>query len=169
MNWTLETRRIDELLEHEKNPRILTKKQAKDLAKSINQFGLIDKPIVTHDGRIIGGHQRIRVLRDMGHDCVECWVCQDNVNQQQIDELNIRLNKNTGEWNWDVLANEWDINFLCEWGFETKDFHDEDKGILEKKPRVILEFDDRESLDSCWQIIEELSNSTDKIKVKIKA
>lgn len=168
MNWKLETRRIDELMEHEKNPRTLTKKQAKELGKSIDKFGLIDKPIVTHDGRIIGGHQRLRVLKDMGYENVECWVCHDNINQQQIDELNIRLNKNIGDWNWDVLANEWDINLLCEWGFEVKDFHDEDKGVLEQKPRVILEFDDRETLDGALQIIEELSNSTDKIKVKIK-
>jgi ParB-like chromosome segregation protein Spo0J len=165
--WHLETRNIEALQDHPKNARSLTKDQAKHLMQSMAKFGLIDKPIITPDGNVIGGHQRLKVLKQLGHEEVECWVCNEELSDSEIDELNIRLNKNTGEWDWDVLANEWDINLLCEWGFSVKEFHDEDKGKLEGKPKVTIEFKDSEALEDAMRLIEEIASSYD-VKVKVK-
>lgn len=167
--WHLETKLIEELTEHPKNARYLSREDAKHLTVSIAKFGLIDKPIVTSDGLIIGGHQRVKILNDLGHYEVECWVCDDNepFTEEEIDELNIRLNKNNGSWDWDKLANEWDVNRLCEWGFKPDDF--DDPLPKTKKPRVILEFSDSEALDMAMKLIDDLASySGDKVKIKVK-
>ncbi len=143
--WHLEVRRIDELLEHHKNPRYITKDDAKQLKRSISKFGLIDRPVITFDGRVIGGHQRLTVLNEMGFDSVECWVLDgDELSDEEIDELNIRLNKNQGDWDWEKLANEWDVNELVNWGFDEKEFEDALPSM--KKPKVTFEFEDGDEL-----------------------
>lgn len=119
--WNLETRNIKELKEHPRNARCLTKDQAKHLSTSMSKFGIIDKPIITKDGMIIGGHQRLNVLKDLKQKSVECWVCEEELTPEEIDELNIRLNKNTGEWDWEKLANEWSSESLFDWGFTEKE------------------------------------------------
>jgi DNA modification methylase len=121
--WRIEKRNINDLQEHAKNPRKLTREEAKHLKKSIDKFGLIDLPVITNDNRVIGGHQRLRILKEMSVTTVDCWVPDgSDLNDEDIDELNIRLNRNQGEWDWDILANEWDINDLLDWGFNEKEF-----------------------------------------------
>jgi len=123
-NWRIESRNVSDLISHAKNPRKLSKHDASHLKTSISKFGLIDLPVITKDNRVIGGHQRLNVLKEMKVPTVNCWVPEfDDLTPQDIDELNIRLNKNQGEWDWDVLANEWDINNLLEWGFTEQDLN----------------------------------------------
>jgi len=95
----------------------MSKHDADNLQKSIDKFGLIDKPIVTHDGLIIGGHQRVSILKKMGHKEVECYVADSELNEKDIEELNIRLNRNRGEWDFDILANQWESTELLDYGF----------------------------------------------------
>lgn len=117
VEWRLETRKVSSLKDHPRNPRILSKHEGEHLQISIKKFGLIDKPIITKDGRIIGGHQRKNILKKLAIKQVECWVPNEDLTDEQIDELNIRLNKNTGDWDYDILANEWDQEKLIEYGF----------------------------------------------------
>lgn len=172
IGWHLEVRNIDELMAHPRNPRYISKEDTKQLKRSIAKFGLIDKPIITYDGMIIGGHQRISILDDMGWTEVECWVCNSDTpfTEEEIDELNIRLNKNTGDWDWDKLANEWDISLLCEWGFKEEDFDDHSSKI--KKPKVTFEFEDSEELKEFVDKMNDFPSKEDglwsyKMKVKV--
>lgn len=121
ISWHLEKRKISSLKDHHKNPRRLTQEQFKHLSYSLETFGIIDKPIINPDGLIIGGHQRKNVLKKLGIKEVECWVPSEALDEFQVDELNIRLNKNTGEWDFDVLANAWDCNDLLDWGFTAEE------------------------------------------------
>ena len=89
----------------------------------MDKFGLIDKPICTIDGQILGGHQRLRILKDEGIKEVECWIPEREMNQREIDELLLRLNKNTGEWDFEMLANDFDIADIFEAGFTAEDLH----------------------------------------------
>jgi len=120
ITWSLKTFQIDELTDYAKNPRSLTKQQFEQLKKSLDKFGLIDKPIINADEKntVIGGHQRLRVLRAEGQKSVECWIPSRELDEKEVEELNIRLNKNTGSWDFDVLANEFELPDLVEWGFE---------------------------------------------------
>lgn len=138
MNWSLEKRSIKSLKKHPNNPRKLTTNQLNQLKISLDKFGLIDKPIITKDGLVIGGHQRLEVLKKLGHKEVECWVANQEMSDEDIDELNIRLNKNTGDWDWEALANLWELPKLIEWGFEAQEILgnvDTDDNEKETKPR----------------------------------
>lgn len=122
ITWKLEQRNIKDLKKHTKNPRSLSKDQYEHIKKSIDKFGLIDKPIINLDNTIIGGHQRLEVLKKNKISIVDCQVPDHLLTQQEVDELNIRLNKNTGDWDWDILANEWEIADLLDWGFVAEEF-----------------------------------------------
>jgi DNA modification methylase len=117
INWKLETVKIKELRDHPKNPRQITKDQVVHLENLITKFGLIDKPILNLDKMIIGGHQRIRVLKKMKVKEVECWIPDRQLEQAEIDHLCIGLNLNQGQFDYDILANEWDALDLLKWGF----------------------------------------------------
>lgn len=133
ISWRLHRLQLDKLIPHPKNPRRLTKEQHAQLTVSLSKYGAIEKPVVNFDGTLIGGHQRVKILKELHHVTVECWVPDRLLTQLEVDELNIRLNKNTGEWDWDILANEWDVNDLHEWGFSEKDLQCfEDKLTIER-------------------------------------
>lgn len=120
INWTLRSFQLDELTDYYKNPRSLSEKEFKQLKTSLDKFGMIDKPIVNADSAhtIIGGHQRKHVLESTGVKEVECWIPDRELTDREVEELNIRLNKNTGAWDFDTLANEFELPDLIEWGFE---------------------------------------------------
>lgn len=122
MKWNIETRKIKDLKPHSKNPRKLSKHDAEHLERSLSKFGLIDKPIITKEGMIIGGHQRINVLKKMGVKEVECYVPESDLIEKDIEELNIRLNRNAGEWDYEILANEWEESDLIDFGFTQQEF-----------------------------------------------
>ena len=129
-------RDINSLIFAEYNPRQLTKDQHQHLKDSIQRFGLVDPILINkHKDRkdiIIGGHQRIRVAKDMDIEFVP--VLEVDLTYEKERELNIRLNKNTGEWNWDELANSFDIAELTDWGFNESQlvgFSDLDYSILD--------------------------------------
>jgi len=99
------------------NPRQISTKQFKDLSKSIATFGLVDPIIVNKNGYVvIGGHQRLKVLNEMQTDTIPCVVL--DLSKEKERELNVRLNKNTGDFDIDILANEFDIDELVDWGFK---------------------------------------------------
>ena len=99
------------------NPRQISTKQYKDLSKSIATFGLVDPIIVNKNGYVvIGGHQRLKVLNEMQTDTIPCVVL--DLSKEKERELNVRLNKNTGNFDIDILANEFDIDELVDWGFK---------------------------------------------------
>lgn len=144
IDWMLVRYDLEKLVPHERNPRQLSKEQHAQLTKSLTKFGTVEKPVVNTDGSIIGGHQRIKVLQELAFKTVECWVPSRKLTQKEVDELNIRLNKNTGEWDWDTLANEWDANDLMEWGFT-----DEDLQMFENEDTEAVDEDDSQSLEPC--------------------
>lgn len=142
----------------------MQKTKQKQLAHCLEKFGLIDKPIVNKDLTIIGGHQRVRILLAQKVKDVECWVCNEQLSEKEAEELALSLNKKTGDWDWDVLANEFDIESLLSGGFEAQDFTG--KGQKEAKPRVTFDFDTKDSLDSATESIIEFSNKLSGCKVR---
>ena len=108
-----------ELIAAEYNPRQLTKEQHKDLTDSIKRFGLVDPLIVnTHKERkniLVGGHQRLKIAQELNIKEIPCVEVELTPAKER--ELNIRLNKNSGEWDYDALANNFDVGELTEWGF----------------------------------------------------
>lgn len=111
--------KIEELKFADYNPRQISEKQVEELKKSIENFGVVE-PIVVNENPdrkniIVGGHQRVRILQMLGH--TEVPVFYVNLDEIREKELNIRLNKNTGNWDWEKLGNVFDVDSLLEWGF----------------------------------------------------
>lgn len=115
--WKLQLFRVRDLKDYHKNPRRLSRMQSEQLMESIRKFGLIDKPVVTQEGVIIGGHARKKILEKLEIKEVECYVPSQELSEKEIEELNIRLNKNGGEFDFDILANHFDAVELVNWGF----------------------------------------------------
>lgn len=125
MRMIIESRKISELKFAEYNPRTISKKQFKDLKASLKKFGLID-PIIINSSKdrhniIIGGHQRSRAWLDLGNDTIPCVILDLPINDEM--ELNLRLNKNGGKFDDDLLLNYFDEVLLTEVGFTQNDFN----------------------------------------------
>jgi len=121
MNWKTERRQIDELKLAGYNPRQASEKEVKDLTASLDKFDLADPIIINKDNTIIGGHFRIRILKQKGITEVDVRVPERQLTPKEERELNIRLNKNLGSWDFDALSNNFEIDDLLEWGFDEKD------------------------------------------------
>lgn len=107
---------ISKLKPAEYNPRQISKKQYNDLKESVKKFGLVDPIILNKDMTVIGGHQRLKVCKDLNYDKISCVVL--DLSKEQERELNIRLNKSGGEFDMDALANYFDVEELTDWGFK---------------------------------------------------
>ena len=111
---------IDSLIFAEYNPRQLSDDQYKHLKDSITRFGLVDPIIINKNkdrkGIIIGGHQRVKVAKTMGIKEVPCVEIDLTYDWER--ELNVRLNKNTGDWDFDILNEAFEMDQLLDWGFD---------------------------------------------------
>ena len=152
--------KIDDLIAAEYNPRQLTEEQYKNLSDSIKRFGVVD-PIIINKNKnrkniVIGGHQRINVCRKLKLKEIPCLEIDLTYDEER--ELNIRLNKNTGEWDFDMLGNMFDISDLKDWGFSEKElkiFNDEEVytgkikapiyEVKNKKPLISEIFDEKKT------------------------
>ena len=116
---------ISKLKPSEYNPRKMSEDQEEKITESIKRFGLVDPIIVNqYSGRediIIGGHQRYKIAKKLGYK--EMPVVYVNLNPEKEKELNIRLNKNQGEFDYELLK-EFDKSFLGDIGFSSEELDD---------------------------------------------
>jgi len=117
-----------------------------DLRNSIDKFGFVEPIVVnTYTDRenvIVGGHQRLRIARELGMKKVPCVEVSLTIEAER--ELNVRLNKNAGQWDWDKLANEFDMVELIDWGF-TADELDGSHSYLDSVSDISLLDEDESS------------------------
>lgn len=152
-----EQRKINDLVPYEHNPRQMTQKQVDDLTNSLKKFSLAEIPVINTDNTIIAGHQRLKILQRLqkGEETIDVRVPNRQLTEEEVQEYNIRSNKNTGDWDFDILANSFNYEDLKEWGFnesELKGFEDKPKaGILAEKflapPFTILDAKQKYWLD----------------------
>lgn len=157
----IEKKKIADLIPAPYNPRQSTAKQEQHLKESLEKFGLVE-PIIFNKqtGYIVGGHFRVRELKKMGVKQIECVVV--DLNEDDEMELNIRLNANTGSWDWDALANDWEVVDLNAWGLEIPQFdgepsYDELIGEEKNKPATMkITFESPEQLQRAEIDIQEI-------------
>lgn len=132
-------RKLSELIPAEWNPRQLTEKQAKDLTKSLRKFDLAEVPVINLDGMIVAGHQRTKIMYQLHGDMeIDVRLPSRLMTDGEVKEYNIRSNKNTGEWDLDILANNFEQDDLLEWGFLSSEIflHDLEEDNKEKNSRT---------------------------------
>jgi ParB-like chromosome segregation protein Spo0J len=137
----------------------MSKDQAEHLKKSIERFGVCEPIVANVDGTIIGGHQRVRTLKKLGYKQVDVYIPDTALDDKQEEELNIRLNRNVGEFDFDILANEWQVEDLLAWGFSAaelqiaEDIDDTDKP---SKAVMTITFKNQEQLQEAESKISEV-------------
>ena len=141
---------IETIKPNEYNPKGMTKKEAEDLEESISDFDIVD-PLIANkapgrEGRIIGGHQRYIIYKKMGIEEIPV-IFLTIPDLEKEKELCLRLSKNTGSWDYDLLAN-FDQEQLIKVGFEEEELEsrfdimgeaDEDDYDIEKTIEKIKE------------------------------
>ncbi len=119
ITWSSTTRKLSDLIKNGYNPRKLSENEKRDLEKSVKEFGTVVPVVINIGSRaniIIGGEQRVKVYADLGIDSIECVVPSRELTLEEEKELNLRLNKNTGSWNEELLK-EFDMSLLLDVGF----------------------------------------------------
>jgi site-specific DNA-methyltransferase (adenine-specific) len=146
----------------EYNPRKKLKpgdKEYKKIKDSIEEFGFADPLVVNSDMTIIGGHQRLNVAIDLGYTEVPCAVV--DVDKTREKALNIALNKITGEWDEQMLADlltdlkeaDYDLDYT---GFEAPEVEQLFSNIYDKKVKED-DFDvDKELQQPCFSQLGDL-------------
>lgn len=162
----IEIKKLSDLKPNPNNPRQSTKNDEKHLKASLNKFGVVE-PVVFNkqSGFIVGGHFRVRELAKMGFKEVHCVIV--DLNEQDEKELLIRLNANTGSYDYDVLANLWNTDELKEWGLNIPDF-DNDEETLNNKQNDFIKISIEASNESYVQMEEKLQNLCDEFNVILK-
>jgi ParB-like chromosome segregation protein Spo0J len=112
--------KITEVKGNPKNPRLIKDDKFKKLVKSIQEFPqmLELRPIVVDENNIVlGGNMRLKACKEAG--LKEVFIVKaEGLTELQKDEFIVKDNVGFGEWDWDMLANEWDTEKLDEWGLD---------------------------------------------------
>jgi ParB-like chromosome segregation protein Spo0J len=119
--------KINAIKTNPKNPRLIKDDKFKKLVKSIQEFPqmLELRPIVVDENNIIlGGNMRYKACIEAGLKEIFILKAED-LTEQQKDEFIVKDNVGFGEWDWDILANEWDTDKLQDWGLDLPVFMDE--------------------------------------------
>lgn len=112
--------KLKDLKANPNNPRYIRDEKFEKLKKSIQDFPEMLKlrPVVVDDEMmVLGGNMRLKALTELGIDEVEVIKAKD-LTEKQKAEFIIKDNVGFGDWDWDMLANEWDNTQLGEWGLD---------------------------------------------------
>ena len=119
--------KISEVKTNPNNPRIIKDEKFKKLVQSIKDFPkmLELRPIVVNDDMIVlGGNMRLKACKEVGTK--EVWVVKaSDLTEEEQRQFIIKDNVGFGEWDWDMLANDWDAAELEAWGLDV-DFSEEE-------------------------------------------
>lgn len=107
-----------------KNPRQIRDHRYEKLKKSIEDapemLNLRELLVYPHDGKfvIVGGNMRYRACKELGYKELPCKVLDAETPVEKLRQYAIKDNENFGEYDWDVVANEWDTAEMEDWGVE---------------------------------------------------
>ena len=139
---------IQEVKPNENNPRFIKDYKFKKLVKSIKEFPEMLKlrPIVVNsDMVVLGGNMRLKACKEAG--LKEVWILKaDELTEEQQREFIVKDNVGFGEWDWDVLGNEWNGQQVGDWGLTVVPFEDSIEDVIEKETH---KEDKKEMLNIC--------------------
>lgn len=150
ISWETKTFRVKDLVPFSENPRHISKDKMAQLKNSLEKFDYAELVAVQPDLTIIAGHMRVKAMKLLGWQNKEIPVRVPNrqLNQHEMREYLIRSNKNTGDWDWDILANSFDVEELMDWGFSEEELIDSLKDIKPESPE-----DEKQRCGECGQVI----------------
>ena len=117
------------------NPRIITDEEYRKLVKSLredNLTGVLQEKVINYNGEwiVLDGNMRLRALREVGIEEVQCLVVPEDADAKTIEKIIILSNSTFGQWDMDALAN-WNAP-LADWGVELpENFNEEPPSDLD--------------------------------------
>lgn len=163
--------KLSQLKLNPNNPRIIKDDKFKKLVTSLSEFPemMEKRPMVCvtdTDGKLypLGGNMRLRALKELKYkEIPDTWIMlADEWTEEKRREFVIKDNLSMGEWSWDDLANEWNVEELAEWGLDVPDWgiepsSDELIGEEKNKPATLkITFESPEQLQKAEIDIQEL-------------
>jgi hypothetical protein len=150
------TVKISDIKSNPNNPRLIKDEKFAKLVNSIKGFPemLEIRPIVVNSDMIVlGGNMRLKACKEAGLKEIPV-IFADDLTEEQQREFIIKDNVGFGEWDWEMIANEWDPEQLDDWGLETwrtntddidlDKFFEEDNTEREEKNKIILEYSEED-------------------------
>jgi len=128
---------INKIQSNPQNPRIIKDYKFKKLVQSIKDFPemLELRPIVIDENNVVlGGNMRLKACIEAGIQDVPIKQAK-GLTEAQKAEFIIKDNVGFGEWDWDILANEWDAESLEEWGLDVPNYLD-NENLEKKEPEI---------------------------------
>lgn len=131
----MEKIKVSKLIPNPNNPRVIKDDKFQKLVNSIKEFPemLEARPVVVNpDMVVLGGNMRLKALKEAGVKEVPVYIASwDEIKQKQFI---IKDNLGYGEWDWEMIANEWDAEELIGWGLEVwQPEEDVDYSILDEE------------------------------------
>jgi len=123
LTWHTVDKKISDLVPNIKNPRVMSPKQIEDLKCSLKKFNLVELPVVNLDNKVIAGHQRLMALKLLGreNETIPVRVPNRKLTQKEYDQYLLSSNRIHGDWDWQALADSFDIETLLTSGFDDMD------------------------------------------------
>ena len=156
--------KISDIKVNPNNPRLIKDDKFKKLVQSIKDFPeMLDiRPIVVNkDMIILGGNMRYKACKEAG--LKEVPIIITDLTEEQQKEFLIKDNTSGGEWDWNMIANEWDVEQLGEWGLDVPIFDTNINDIEE-----IEEFNESVSFTIKCDSIEQLEQLQTKLNTSSK-
>ena len=146
--------KLNKISPNPNNPRVIKDDRFEALCKSIKEFPKMMslRPIVVdQDLVVLGGNMRLKALQHLGFDEIpDEWIkYAKDMTEQEIQRFIIADNVGFGQWNWDELANEWEIDELEDWGLNVygltditpDDLYDDDDSSDKETVTITFKFD----------------------------
>ena len=154
------------------NPRVIRDEKFRALVERLRKNNLTGlKPLIVyeHGGQyiVLGGNQRLRALKELKAKDVSCLIVPAETSTDVLSEIVIIDNTNDGEYDWDALADEWEMEDLKDWGVDlpawTEEEPETEQDIINRK---MQEFNERMAAGEISEEDEEYQEFLDKFKLK---
>ena len=145
---------ISDIRENPNNPRLIKDDKFKKLVQSIKDFPqmLAIRPIVVNaDMTVLGGNMRLKACKEAGLEKVPV-IMANYLTEEQQKEFIIKDNVGFGEWDWEMIANEWDSQQVTDWGMDIPDFGQ--VGDIVELPSITTSYNINIKCDSPLQVDE---------------
>ena len=158
---------IDWVSINKDNPRFIRDEKFTKLVKSLREFpdmAQLRPLIVNAEMVVLGGNMRLKAMQMLNWETVPVIVA-DNLTREQQAEFIIKDNVGFGEWDWEMLANQWDADLLTDWGLDIPGFDGElpEDNPEDSDPNALLVEGTPEQLED---LLTELNTRGFKVKFK---
>lgn len=123
LEWHTEFRKVKDLIQYKKNPRVLSPVQLEGLKRSLKKFNVAELPCINTDGTLVAGNQRVLALSLLGREAeeIEVRVPNRSLTESEFRDYLLTSNRSGASWDFEKLAQDFDLGELLTAGFDSLD------------------------------------------------